>query len=93
MSCISRIEELAEEFTQIRHEFHAHPELSNKEYETAKTIARYLTDWGIEVHAGIGGTLRAAQSRDTEIDPRDRRQHGQSRQNKWILKHQKTPFG
>lgn len=56
MSCIARIEELAPEFTCIRREFHAHPELSNQEFETAKTIARYLTEWGIEVHTGIGGT-------------------------------------
>ena len=56
MPNIARIEELAPEFTQIRREFHAHPELSNKEFETAKTIARYLTEWGIEVHTGIGGT-------------------------------------
>ena len=56
MPNIERIEELAPEFTQIRREFHAHPELSNKEFETAKTIARYLTEWGIEVHTGIGGT-------------------------------------
>ena len=56
MPCIARIEELAPEFTRIRREFHAHPELSNQEFETAKTIARYLTEWGIEVHTGIGGT-------------------------------------
>lgn len=70
MSCISRIEELAEEFTQIRHEFHAHPELSNKEYETAKTIARYLTDWGIEVHTGIGGTGVVGVLKNGESDKR-----------------------
>ena len=56
MPNIARIEELAPEFTRIRREFHAHPELSNQEFETAKTIARYLTEWGIEVHTGIGGT-------------------------------------
>ena len=56
MACIARIDELASEFTQIRRQFHAHPELSNKEFETSKTIARYLSEWGIEVHTGIGGT-------------------------------------
>lgn len=54
MACIARIDELASEFTQIRRQFHAHPELSNKEFETSQTIARYLSEWGIEVHTGIG---------------------------------------
>lgn len=56
MPSIARIEELAQEFTRIRREFHAHPELSNQEFETSKKIAQYLTQWGIEVHTGIGGT-------------------------------------
>lgn len=56
MPSIDRINELAAEFSKIRRHFHAHPELSNQEYETSKTIAKYLTEWGIEVHTGIGGT-------------------------------------
>ena len=56
MPSIARIEELAQEFTRIRREFHAHPELSNQEFETSKKIAQYLTQWGIEIHTGIGGT-------------------------------------
>lgn len=56
MPSIARIEELAQGFTRIRREFHAHPELSNQEFETSKKIAQYLTQWGIEVHTGIGGT-------------------------------------
>lgn len=56
MPSIDRINELAAEFSKIRRHFHAHPELSNQEYETAKTIANYLTEWGIEVHTGLGGT-------------------------------------
>ena len=39
MPSIDRIDELAAEFSKIRRHFHAHPELSNQEYETAKTIA------------------------------------------------------
>lgn len=56
MPSIDRINELAAEFSKIRRHFHAHPELSNQEFETSKTIAKYLTKWGIEVHTGIGGT-------------------------------------
>ena len=56
MPSIDRINELAAEFSKIRRHFHAHPELSNQEFETSKTIAKYLTEWGIEVHTGIGGT-------------------------------------
>ena len=56
MPSINRINELAAEFSKIRRHFHAHPELSNQEFETSKTIAKYLTEWGIEVHTGIGGT-------------------------------------
>lgn len=56
MPSIDRINELAAEFSKIRRHFHAHPELSNQEFETSKTIAKYLTEWGVEVHTGIGGT-------------------------------------
>ena len=56
MPSIDRINELAGEFSKIRRHFHAHPELSNQEFETSKTIAKYLTEWGIEVHTCIGGT-------------------------------------
>ena len=56
MPSIDRINELAAEFSKIRRHFHAHPELSNQEFETSKTIAKYLTEWDIEVHTGIGGT-------------------------------------
>ena len=56
MPSIDRINELAAEFSKIRRHFHAHPELSNQEFETSKTIAKYLTEWGIEVNTGIGGT-------------------------------------
>ena len=56
MPSIDRINELAGEFSKIRRHFHALPELSNQEFETSKTIAKYLTEWGIEVHTCIGGT-------------------------------------
>ncbi len=36
--------------------FHAHPELSNAETETAKHLADILRGLGMDVHTGIGGT-------------------------------------
>lgn len=36
--------------------FHAHPELSNAETETAAHLGKALRDLGLEVHEGIGGT-------------------------------------
>lgn len=36
--------------------FHAHPELSKKEVQTAKHLADALRGLGLEVHEGIGGT-------------------------------------
>lgn len=34
---------------------HQHPELSNREVETGKYVARHLKDLGLEVQTGIGG--------------------------------------
>ncbi|REL34474.1 amidohydrolase [Thalassotalea euphylliae] len=39
-----------------RRHFHQHPELSNREFETAKTIAKYLTELGLDVQTGIAKT-------------------------------------
>lgn len=45
-----------DELTEIRHSLHANPELGMDEHHTADLVARKLTEWGIEVHRGIGGT-------------------------------------
>jgi Metal-dependent amidase/aminoacylase/carboxypeptidase len=52
-----------EEFNQIeskviewRRDFHEHPELSNREFETAKKIAQHLGLLGIEVQTGVAHT-------------------------------------
>ncbi|CAN5125489.1 M20 family metallopeptidase [soil metagenome] len=37
----------AEEFIEVRHRLHAHPELSFKEFETSKFIQTKLSGWGI----------------------------------------------
>ena len=46
----------AEEFRNIRHHLHTHPELSYKEFETSSFIQHKLTEWGIsfKVHASTG---------------------------------------
>ncbi|MEW6167857.1 MAG: amidohydrolase [Pseudomonadota bacterium] len=49
-----------------RRYLHRHPELSNREFETAKYIARHLRELGIEVetgiaHTGVVGVLRGGK--------------------------------
>jgi len=44
------------EIQQIRRDLHAHPELRYEEHRTADTIAAKLTEWGIPVLRGLGGT-------------------------------------
>ena len=51
-----------DEFINIRHHLHAHPELSYKEFETSKFIQKKLTDFGIEnkviATTGIVGLIK-----------------------------------
>ncbi len=59
-------EDLAEEVTRLRRDFHQHPELSHEEERTAQVAAAYLTDLGLEVETGIAGhgvmaTLKGAR--------------------------------
>ncbi len=44
------------EITQLRRDLHAHPELAFEEHRTANIVADRLTQWGVRVHRGIGGT-------------------------------------
>lgn len=44
------------EFTAIRRDIHAHPELSYEEHRTADLVAGKLESWGIPVHRGLGVT-------------------------------------
>ena len=56
----SQVDRLADqvegEVIKWRRHFHQHPELSNREFETAKTIAKYLESLGLEVQTGIAKT-------------------------------------
>ena len=40
----------------VRRDIHAHPELCFEEARTADLVAAKLTEWGIPVHRGLGGT-------------------------------------
>ncbi|MGO4664938.1 amidohydrolase [Bosea sp. 2RAB26] len=44
------------EFTAIRRDIHAHPELGLEEHRTAALVAGKLREWGVEVTEGVGGT-------------------------------------
>ncbi|MBM1817959.1 M20 aminoacylase family protein [Pseudosulfitobacter pseudonitzschiae] len=57
MSVIPKIEAFAAELTEIRRDFHAHPELGFEETRTAAIVAEKLRAYGVdEVHEGLGGT-------------------------------------
>ncbi|MBI4644305.1 MAG: amidohydrolase [Deltaproteobacteria bacterium] len=63
---LDQAEELTEELTNLRREFHQYPELSHQEERTAGVVARYLQDLGLEVQIGIAdhgvvGTLAGAR--------------------------------
>ena len=40
----------------VRRDLHAHPELAFEEVRTADIVAKHLTDLGIEIDRGLGGT-------------------------------------
>jgi amidohydrolase len=56
MPTIDRIDGYADELTAIRRDLHAHPEIGFEEVRTSGIVADKLTQWGIEVHRGLGGT-------------------------------------
>jgi hippurate hydrolase len=45
-----------DEFTAIRRDLHAHPELGFEEHRTARVVQEHLARLGIEHHTGIGKT-------------------------------------
>lgn len=56
MSVDDRILALGGELRAWRRDFHAHPELSDKEFRTAALVAERMESWGIETVRGVGGT-------------------------------------
>ena len=56
MNIIDSIVGTAAELQAVRRDIHAHPELCFEEKRTADVIAAKLTEWGIPIHCGLGGT-------------------------------------
>jgi len=56
MNLIQSIVNSAAEIAALRRDLHAHPELCFEEVRTAEVVASQLTQWGIPVHRGMGGT-------------------------------------
>jgi hippurate hydrolase len=56
MKPIDAIADATAEMTAFRRDLHAHPELCFQEFRTAERVAAQLTEWGIPVHRGLGGT-------------------------------------
>lgn len=45
-----------QDITRIRRDIHANPELSFEEFRTSDLVAEQLSNWGIDVDRGLGGT-------------------------------------
>ena len=56
MSPRDRLDQMHAEMTDWRRDFHAHPEIGFEEVRTSEIVAQKLSEWGIEVHRGLGGT-------------------------------------
>lgn len=56
MPVLDRIADFADDLTEIRRDFHRHPELGFQEVRTSGRVAELLESWGVEVTRGIGGT-------------------------------------
>ena len=61
------VERLAPQITEIRHRIHEHPELGNREVETARLVADHLRTLGFDdirtevAHTGVVAILRGGQ--------------------------------
>ncbi len=53
---VKEIEAQFKEVVEWRHHFHQNPELSNREFETGKRIAKELKAMGLEVETGVAHT-------------------------------------
>jgi hippurate hydrolase len=56
MTVLDRISAYADDLVALRRDLHANPELGFTEERTSNIVAQLLTQWGIEVHRGIGKT-------------------------------------
>jgi amidohydrolase len=53
---VEHIRRWADDFTRIRRDLHAHPELGFEEHRTARLVCDQLTQFGVTHHAGVGKT-------------------------------------
>ncbi|HET8877764.1 MAG TPA: M20 aminoacylase family protein [Casimicrobiaceae bacterium] len=53
---VEHIGRWADDFTRIRRDLHAHPELGFEEHRTARLVCDQLASFGIAHHAGVGKT-------------------------------------
>ena len=51
-----KAEEIESKVIAWRHDFHQHPELSNREFKTAQKIEKHLRELGLEVQTGVAHT-------------------------------------
>ena len=65
----SDIQEVMTNVIEWRHHFHEYPELSNREFETAKYIKSKLEDMGLSVETGIAHTGLIAMIRGQKEGP------------------------
>ena len=56
MSPVDQIRVWHDEYTKVRRDLHAHPELGFEEHRTARVVCDQLAALGIEHHSGIGRT-------------------------------------
>lgn len=64
-----RLEKGFSEMVALRRDFHMHPELSFQEVETAKKIAEYQRNIGLEVRTNVGGNGVVATLRGKKDGP------------------------
>lgn len=51
-----RVREVTPAITDLRHQIHQNPELSNREFKTAALVAEHLRSLGLEVETGVAHT-------------------------------------
>lgn len=56
MHILPEIAAFADDLTELRHDFHRHPEIGFQEHRTSARVADLLEGWGVTVTRGLGGT-------------------------------------